>query len=269
MGRIRTIKPEVARHRLLFELEKELGANVRFAWALLPTQCCREGRFKWRPWDIKLDILPYDDCDFSRVLDAWVTRGMVVKYRVGDEWYGWIPTWRKHQAVNNRETDSTLPSVDDADEVIDYRNQKPALASVTRLSRVVDASRTREARDTRGREGEGKGEGREKEGEGKESPERPVDSVDNSAPVQPKTGEFFPEDDPPEDPQSRKLVNGERRNGDFERINNDVEKLIREAGFSADNPAQLARSLHVSTSQVEVALKQLRDRGRLPTGSAA
>lgn len=93
MARIRTIKPELAKHEILFELEQQLGCAVRFAWAMLFTQCDREGRFKWRPRPLKLDILPYDDCDFSRVLDAWVTRGLLVKYRVGNEWFGCIPTF--------------------------------------------------------------------------------------------------------------------------------------------------------------------------------
>jgi hypothetical protein len=95
----------------------------------MPGICCREGRFRWRPWDIKLDILPYDDVDFSRVLDAWLTRGLLVRYRVADEWYGWIPTFRKHQAINNREVASTLPPFEDADEVQDFRNQQDAHAS--------------------------------------------------------------------------------------------------------------------------------------------
>jgi hypothetical protein len=267
VGRIRTIKPEIARHRLLFELEKELGANVRFAWALLPTQCCREGRFKWRPWDIKLDILPYDDCDFSRVLDAWVTRGMVVKYRVGDEWYGWIPTWRKHQAVNNRESPSNLPSFEDADEAIDHRNQKPPLASVTRLRRVDDASSTRHDNA----QGEGKGRGREGERElereGKGSPE---DTVDNPASDGPKSGEIFPTETRPEEPPSRRTGGAaERRNGDFEAINDAIEKLVTGFQIPVTETKRLAQMAHVSVSQVETSLQQLRDRGRLPHVSSA
>lgn len=142
MARIRTIKPEISKHELLFELEQELGCAVRFAWAVLPCHCDREGRFKWRPLPLKTDIMPYDNVDFSRVLDAWVTRGMLVRYRVGHAWYGWIPTFKTHQFVNSRETASALPSMQEADEVIDHRNQEDSHASTTREPPVTDASAT-------------------------------------------------------------------------------------------------------------------------------
>lgn len=153
MPRIRTVKPELARHEGLFELERETGLPIRFAWAMLPGSCDREGRFKWRPRDLKLDILPYDDCDFSRVLDAWLTRGYLVKYRVGREWYGCIPTFHKHQNINNRESASTLPATETADEVIDHSNQAHTNATGTRDSRVDDAPPTPLVQD----QGEGKG----------------------------------------------------------------------------------------------------------------
>jgi hypothetical protein len=159
VARIRTVKPEVSKHELLFELEQELQAPVRFAWVMLPGQCDREGRFKWRPRSLKTDIIPYDNCDFSRVLDAWVTRGLLVKYRVGDAWFGCIPTFLKHQAVNPRETASELPALTEADEVIDHRYQAHTNASGTRPARVSDASPTRHDLahgEGKGREGKGK-----------------------------------------------------------------------------------------------------------------
>lgn len=163
MGRIRTIKPDVARHEGLFQLEQETGLPIRFAWAVLPTVCDREGRFKWRPNVLKLDILPFDDCDFSRVLDAWATRGQVVKYRVGDAWFGLIPTWAKHQVVNNKEKPSDIPPLDDADEVYSPNNQAVPNACATRGPRVNDASPEVLGKD----QGEGKGREGEKEGKGK------------------------------------------------------------------------------------------------------
>ena len=142
MARIRTIKPEIAKHELLFELEMETGLPLRFAWAVLPSVCCREGRFKWRPRALKTDILPYDDVDFSRVLDAWLTRGFLLKYRVNGEWIGLIPTFKRHQSVNGKEPQSTLPDISEADEVEDYRNQDVANASPTREPHVRHASST-------------------------------------------------------------------------------------------------------------------------------
>ena len=78
--RIRTIKPEFFTHEALFEAELEFGLPLRIAFVGL--WCCadREGRFKWEPRRLGVQILPYDQCDFSRVLDALLTRGFIVKY---------------------------------------------------------------------------------------------------------------------------------------------------------------------------------------------
>nr|PZN74899.1 MAG: hypothetical protein DIU56_17230 [Pseudomonadota bacterium] len=170
MPRIRTIKPELAKHELMFDAEIETGLPLRFAWVMLFTVCDREGRFLWRPRTLKSDILPYDDVDFSRVLDAWLTRGFVVRYRVGNAWYGWIPTFKKHQVINPREAASTLPGIDEADEVIDYRNQTLIDASGTREARVDDASPTRHVH--------ARGERKGKEGKGKEGNMGPSDPVE-------------------------------------------------------------------------------------------
>jgi hypothetical protein len=78
-----------------------------------------------------------------------------------------------------------------------------------------------------------------------------------------------------EDPQSRKNGSSkvlrvvERRNGDFEEINDTVEKLITEWQIPITEISRLAQMAHISVPQVETALRQLRDRGRLPTGAAA
>jgi hypothetical protein len=168
LARIRTIKPEISAHEGLFDLEVETGLPIRFAWCVLFTVADREGRFVWRARTLKAQILPHDDIDFSRVLDAWLTRGFVVKYRVGDEWFGWIPTFTKHQVINNREAASELPAVEGADEVIDPRNHRKNEPESTRAPRVTDACPTREVHA----QGEGKGKER-KEGNGKESTRAP------------------------------------------------------------------------------------------------
>jgi hypothetical protein len=142
LGRIRTIKPEFFKHSGLFDLERETSLPIRLAFAGLWTCCDREGRFKWRVRELKLDILPYDDCDFSRVLDALATRGFIVKYASSREDYAYIPSWHTHQIVNNKESASSLPEPPE--------NKLPK-------SRVKHATGTRAAR--KGREGKGKEEG--------------------------------------------------------------------------------------------------------------
>jgi hypothetical protein len=162
MARIRTIKPELAAHEELYDLEIETGLPIRFAWCMLFTVADREGRFQLRPRTLKAQILPHDKIDFSRVLDAWFTRGFVQKYRVGNEVFGWIPTFTKHQVINNRESASDLPSIEEADEVF----QPLTDASATRQPREDDACPTREVH-AQGERKEGKGRER-KERKGKE-----------------------------------------------------------------------------------------------------
>lgn len=112
MARIRTIKPELGRHKDLFDLEQKTGLPIRFVWAMFPTICDREGRFRWRPWEIKLDILPYDQIDFDRVMDVLQVEGYIVKYQSDGEEYGYLPTFLKHQVVPHREASSKLPPPD-------------------------------------------------------------------------------------------------------------------------------------------------------------
>lgn len=146
--RIRTIKPELFRHEELYDLEVQTGLPLRLAFAGLWCCCDREGRFKWRPKTLKSIILPFDDIDFSRVLDAWATRGFVVKYASPDgEELGFIPSWSRHQHVNNRESESTLPKPPQV-----HKNHKVD-ACPTRAPRDTDACPTPAAR--KGKEGKG------------------------------------------------------------------------------------------------------------------
>lgn len=155
MARIRTVKPELFRHEELFELEQETGLPIRIAFAGLFTVCDRRGRFQWRPRQLKLDVLPYDNLDFSRVLDALMTRGFVQKYENSGELYGCIPSFERHQVINNRESESDLPSIDDnASNIID------SIDDFTRQSRVSHASVT----PLKYAQGEGKGREKERKG---------------------------------------------------------------------------------------------------------
>jgi hypothetical protein len=159
--RIRTIKPEALTHEGLFDLEHSTGLPIRTAWFGLFTVCDREGRFPWRPREIKLHVLPYDNLDFSHVLDALMTAGFIVKYRVGNVWLGLVPTFRKHQLINNRESPSELPALDQAEDIQDYRQTAVAEIESDDNSRVDDACSTRHnpAQVDRERIGNGNGNG--------------------------------------------------------------------------------------------------------------
>jgi len=142
MGRIRTIKPDFFKHEGLYEAEVETGLPLRLAFIGLWTASDREGRFNWRPRALKTDVLPYDEVDFSRVLDALATRGFIVKYRVGMADFGSIPSFPRHQVVNHRESASILPPPPETIEEID--------PSATREPRVQGTP------GGKGKEGKGK-----------------------------------------------------------------------------------------------------------------
>ena len=135
-------------------MEKSSGLPIRISFAGLWTCCDREGRFKWKPRQLKSDIIPHDEVDFSRVLDALFAHGFIKKYRVDSTDYGFIPTWHTHQVINNRESKSILPDPKE-----------------TFFLQPVDASSTREPRNdnaspTESRDGQGERKGKE----GKEKP---------------------------------------------------------------------------------------------------
>lgn len=174
MARIRTIKPEFFAHEDLFQGERETGLPLRLAYAGLWTAADREGRFKWKPMQLKTAALPYDDVDFSRVLDALATRGFIFRYEISGVVYGVILSWKVHQFINNKEPQSLIPPPPQVliDQEVD--------AIATRRARDFHASVTRGVKEGKGKEGKGREQLKPsaKQVRGPESPELvlPVDS---------------------------------------------------------------------------------------------
>ena len=177
--RIRTIKPEFFVHDALFEAEKASKLPLRIAFIGLWCAADREGRFAWEPRRLGVQILPYDNVDFSRVLDALTTRGFVFRYEVENSPFGLIPSFSRHQIINNRESNSALPPPSEKD-----------METLT-LSRVGHTWGTRGARDTNGEGHAGQGEGKGREGERKEGKE----ALDGDDSGKPKSRREKPVDD--------------------------------------------------------------------------
>jgi len=148
--RIRTIKPEFFHHEGIYEAELQSKMPLRLAFIGLWCAADREGRFKWEPRRLGVQILPYDNVDFSRVLDALATRGFVAKYVCENVHYGVIPTFPRHQVINNRERESELP------EPLEFVDCD---ACPTRAPRDDDAGKA----EGKGREGNKEGKGTRKE----------------------------------------------------------------------------------------------------------
>jgi len=173
MARIRTVKPELFRHEDLYESEISTGLPLRLSFIGLFVCCDREGRFKWKPRQLKLDVIPYDDIDFSRVLDALLARGFIKKYTVSGDDYGYIPSWHEHQSINNKESDSKLPSPEEADSVLNgYQEESSTKTHLTQEKQAENkenSTREPHVNDALSTplnltQGEGEGKGRERKG---------------------------------------------------------------------------------------------------------
>ena len=146
MGRIRSVKPGLFTDSKLFDAEQETQLPLRLAYIGLWTQCDREGRFTWIPKELGIAILPYDNLDFSRVLDALATRGFIVKYHVNNVWYGYVRTWKVHQFVNGKEPKSNIPK---------HTENQQLNTFVTCEPRDNDVSVTDGVKEGKGKEGKG------------------------------------------------------------------------------------------------------------------
>ena len=102
MARIRTIKPE------FFTSEDIVSMSplARLLYIALWCEADKRGRLAWKPKTFKMRWLPGDKCDINALCDELVSAGVVVLY--GDD-LAHIPGFEKHQHVNPRESESSLP----------------------------------------------------------------------------------------------------------------------------------------------------------------
>ena len=106
MARIRTIKPE------FFTSEDIVSMSplARLFYVSLWCEADREGRLEWKPGTFKMRYLPGDACDVAALAEELTGRGLIQLYEVDGKRYALIPTFKKHQVINNRESDSDLPA---------------------------------------------------------------------------------------------------------------------------------------------------------------
>jgi len=105
MARIRTIKPEFFKHEGLAELSPLHRLLFQGLWC----HADRAGRLEDRPRRLKVEVLPYDDCDLDAMLSDLARAGFIVRYEVAGQKLIEVPTLAKHQHFNVKEPPSTLP----------------------------------------------------------------------------------------------------------------------------------------------------------------
>lgn len=150
MARIRTIKPE-------FFTSEDIVSLTPFARLFYVSLWCeadREGRLSWKPRTLKMRYFPADNIDIESLAAELINAGLIEIYEDDGSVYAHIPSFGRHQIINNRESASVLPAP---------KSMKKHDASVTRVDasignadesskRQIDASGTR-VDATEGKEG--------------------------------------------------------------------------------------------------------------------
>ena len=108
MARARNIKPGFFMNDDLAKIEP-LG---RLLFIGLWTIADRDGRLEDRPARIKVETLPYDNCDVDRLLDDLARFGFIIRYEVDGVRYIQITNFTKHQNPHKNEKDSEIPAPD-------------------------------------------------------------------------------------------------------------------------------------------------------------
>ena len=107
MARIRMIKPEFFTDDFL----GELPPLARILFAGLWCYADREGRLEDKPKRLKIQILPYDDCNVDELLDMLATGkdAVIIRYEVNGEQYIQVVSFTKHQHCHVKELASRIP----------------------------------------------------------------------------------------------------------------------------------------------------------------
>lgn len=252
MPRIRTVKPEFFRDEDLQDLEmRHPEAKPMLVFEGLWGHCDKQGVFEWKPRVLKLDILPFLPFDMETTLGILEAAGLVEKFEHEGRVYGLIDSFPGHQRIGGKEHS------DPAKYPGKPKKQRGSSGEAPEQQSGAQEGKGREG----GKEGKGKGNARE-ETNGNSS------AVESSP--QPEVGkDFSGQSAPPSEPSRPRNGSQERRNGDFEVILDDLSKLLASGAYKPGDYRGLAQALHVSALQAEVAVRQLRDRGRLPAVAGA
>lgn len=104
MARIRTIKPEFWKNEKLGELSAEVQLLFIGLWNLAD----KKGFLEDRPKRIKAELFPYRDCDVDDLLNQ-LKGDFIDRIMIDDKPYLHIKNFVKHQVINVREPESTVP----------------------------------------------------------------------------------------------------------------------------------------------------------------
>lgn len=110
MARMRTIKPGFFLNEALADLQPLARILFTGLWCIAD----RAGRLEDRPRTIKVQTLPFDDCDVDALLDDLAIAGFITRYTVGGKRFIQVDNFAKHQCPNIKEPPSTIPEPDES-----------------------------------------------------------------------------------------------------------------------------------------------------------
>lgn len=100
--RIRTIKPDFFKHDNVSDLKPLARLLFISLWCLAD----RRGRLEDRPKRIKVECLPYDDCDVDALLWELHSAGFIDRYEIEGLQIIEISSFEKHQRISGKESES-------------------------------------------------------------------------------------------------------------------------------------------------------------------
>lgn len=103
--RARNLKPGFFKNEILGALQPTTRLLFAGLW------CCadRNGRMDDRPTRIKVEVLPYDDCNVDVLLNDLMQTGFINRYSVNGNKYIEIINFTKHQTPHIKESDGQIP----------------------------------------------------------------------------------------------------------------------------------------------------------------
>ena len=113
MARARNIKPSFFTNDELSELEPLARLLFIGMWTIADYKGC----FEYKPKRVKVQLLPYDDCDVEQLAINLDKSGFISIYSVHDQLYVKVLNFDKHQNPHKNERDkgSEIPDITEAD----------------------------------------------------------------------------------------------------------------------------------------------------------
>jgi hypothetical protein len=105
MARARNLKPSFFKSLQLAECQPLARLLFQGLWC----QSDKEGRLRDQPRLLKIECLPFDECDVDTMLDELQHHGLIIRYQVKGMRCIFIPTFVKHQNPHPKEQPSELP----------------------------------------------------------------------------------------------------------------------------------------------------------------